>query len=279
MTLDISRLAPARLRRAGILVVTSILLCAGCGVTAIAPDPPNPWVRAFVNTDQSADVLVNEGYASGTSTTGESLNYFFGAGALYLSSSYDSLNVIASNRNVLLPGTTHMGAGDYFDGHVYGVIEHWQGCQASNAPIFVTVFNAGTLAEEQSMEISADIPEASGIAIDFDAGQAIVSSYCDARNLYVFRLSDWQFIGTLPLALPVSGNQGVAYRDGFLYCAGTNGALFGLHRKDNTMRLLMQAPMPGEYEGIDFHGPQLRWLLNQSSGPHVLYSYAPVYSS
>jgi hypothetical protein len=41
----------------------------------------------------------------------------------------------------------------------------------------------------------------------------------------------------------------------------------------------MQSPVSGEFEGLDFHGPQLRWLVNRSDGPHILYSYAPVYAA
>ncbi|MGA7524715.1 MAG: hypothetical protein WBW84_19860 [Acidobacteriaceae bacterium] len=245
-------------------------------MTVISPDL---WVTEFVNAGLSGNVQVFQGFSSGQSAAGDPLNFFFDTQALYLSSSYDSLDVVAGNLNPLLPGTTHMGAGDYNDGHVYAVIEHWQGCGASSDPIFIAVFNAQTLAAEQSIEISAYIPEASGIAIDYDTGLALVSSFCDAHNLYVFRTSDWRFFGTIPLALPVPGNQGLAYKNGFVYCAGTSGDLYGLRLSDRTMKLLMQAPMPGEYEGIDFHGPQLRWLLNRSSESHVLYSYTPVYSS
>ena len=75
------------------------------------------------------------------------------------------------------------------------------------------------------------------------------------------------------------GPSAAAAGDGFVYIAGTNGALYGLHLADNSMRLLMQSPVSGEFEGLDFHGPQLRWLVNRSDGPHILYSYAPVYAA
>ncbi len=44
------------------------------------------------------------------------------------------------------------------------------------------------------------------------------------------------------------------------------------------MRLLMQSPVNGEFEGLDFHGSQLRWLVNRSDGAHILYSYEPAAS-
>lgn len=270
-------LPAARPRRlAEKLALLAAALCVGCGVTIVDQDAGGPWIAGFVNTEQSADVHVLQGYASGTSPEGESLHYFFNTRALYRSRSYHSLDVIASNRSFLLPGVTHLGAGDYYDGHVYGVMEHWHGCNASSAPIFIAVFNGETLALESTVEISSDLPEASGIAIDPENRHAIVSSFCDARHLYVFRLSDWSFLGTIPLALPVSGNQGLTYRDGFLYCAATGGALYGLRLSDNSMKLLLQAPMHGEYEGVDFHSPDLRWLVNLRNGTHILYSYTPI---
>ncbi len=91
--------------------------------------------------------------------------------------------------------------------------------------------------------------------------------------------SDWGFAGTLPLQIPVSGIQGVSYRDGFVYISGTNGALYRLCLADRSMQFLMQSPVNGEFEGLDFHGSQLRWLVNRSDGAHILYSYEPAASA
>jgi hypothetical protein len=252
-------------------------LCAGCGERTIPWPSAQPWVASFTLVDQSANLNVLQGYASGTAADGTPLNFFFTTGALYSSSSYDTLNVIAANSTFLPPGTTHMGAGDYSNGHVYGVLEHWQGCSLSSAPIYIAVFNATTLARETTFEITGSVPEASGIAMDPDDGHAIVSSFCDPNHLYLFSSSDWRFLGTVALPIPVSGNQGVSYRDGIVYIAGTHGALYGLRLADKSMRLLLQSPVSGEFEGLDFHGPQLRWLVNRSDGQHILYSYAPKY--
>lgn len=261
------------------LLLLSALCCAGCGDRVIPPVAPQPWVSSLTLVDQSTNVNMVQGYASGTSLDGTPLNFFFSNSLLYSSSTYDSLTPVAVNQNLLPPKTNHLGAGDYYDGHVYGVIENWQGCDQSSAPIFVAIFDAATLQQESTVEITAWIPEASGIAIIPGTGQALVSSFCDPNHLYLFSTADWSFTGTVPLQIPVSGNQGVSYRDGFVYIAGTNGALYGLHLADNSMRLLMQSPVSGEFEGLDFHGPQLRWLVNRSDGPHILYSYAPVYAA
>ncbi|MFP5228937.1 MAG: hypothetical protein ACLGXA_15065 [Acidobacteriota bacterium] len=254
-------------------------LCAGCGTHFVPESSTGNWIASFTLVDQSANVNAAQGYASGTSATDAPLNFFFSNQVLYRSSSYDAPSPIVTNTNLLPAGTTHLGDGDYYDGHVYGVIEHWHGCKAGGAPIFISIFDGTTLEQEQTIEITPWIPEASGIAIDPDTGQAFVSSFCDAKNLYRFRLSDWSFIGTLPLTIPVSSMQGVAWRDGFLYLAGTDGALYGLYLEDGSMRLLMQSPLSGEFEGLDFHGSELRWLLNRSDVNHILYSYAPVYAT
>lgn len=254
-------------------------LCVGCGETVIPIRAAGNWISSFRLVDQSANLRVRQGYASGTSSSGSALNFFFDTQALYSSSSYDTLQTVASNRNFLLPGTTHLGAGDYADGHVYGVIEHWQSCSKSAAPIFIIIFDASTLAVERAVEITTVIPEASGIAIEGKTGEAIVSSFCDSKNLYAFSTEDWSFVRKIPLAIPVSGIQGVSYRDDFVYIAGTNGGLYALYLRDGSMRLLLQSPVSGEFEGVDFHGEQLRWLVNRSDGQSVLYSYAPVYAS
>lgn len=261
------------------VVLLAAAFCAGCGERVIPAPAPDPWVTSLTLVDQSDNLKLDQGYASGLLPDGTPLNFFFDTAALYRSSSYDSLDVVASNRNFLPPGATHMGAGDYYDGHVYAVVEHWHGCKASSAPIYVAVFDATTLAEEQTAEIDPWIPEASGIAIDPDDGEAIVSSFCDPNNLYVFDPSTWAFTRTIPLQIPVTGNQGVSYRDGFIYIAGTNGGLYALRLSDNSMRQLLQSPVSGEFEGLDFHSSQLRWLVNRTDGQHILYSYAPTWGS
>ena len=253
--------------------------CASCGDNVVPELSPERWVTSFTLVDQSGNVSVAQGYASGTADDGTPLNYFFTNQALYRSSSYDELEVVASNRDFLPSGTNHLGAGDYHDGHVYGVAENWRSCSASRAPIFIVIFDSTTLAVERAIEITSYTSEASGITIDPDTGEAIVSSFCDPNNLYAFSTADWTFTRKIPLDLTVSGNQGVSYRDGFVYIAGTNGALYGLYLADNSMRQLMQSPVSGEFEGLDFHGPQLRWLVNRPDGTHILYSYAPVRAS
>jgi len=252
----------------------ALCLLSGCGSVMIAP--LQPWVSSFVPAGQSQDIAANQGYASGVSPTGAPLHYFFSTHAINRSSTWEALDVLASNHEPLPPETTHLGAGDYSAGHVYGVAEHWSGCGCNNGPIYIVVFDYAGLGMEKTVEITGDLPEASGIAINSDTGEALVSSFCDASHIYVYRMSDWTLTGTIPLALPVAGNQGMSYRSGFLYIAGTHGDLYGLRLSDGSMRLLMQASVHGEFEGPDFHGADLRWLVNLPTGSSVVYQFAPV---
>lgn len=251
----------------------SIVACLPVGCASVA-DPSSPWFT-FTLVGQSANVHANQGYASGISPTNGPLNYFFASRTLTLSSTYNTLTVETSNNDFLIPGTNHMGAGDVFDGTVYAVIEHWSHCGVSLSPIVIVLFDGESLNVEKTIDISRDLPEASGIAIVPDQGEAIVTSFCDATHLYVYDMSNWTLRGKIPLAIPVGGIQGAAYRDGILYIAKTDGALYGLRLFDNSMRLLYQSPMKGEFEGLDFHTDQLRWLVNKPGGEHILYSYAP----
>jgi hypothetical protein len=241
---------------------------------------PHRWLSGFTLVGQSGNVLAGEGYASFNSTLNPfrvfgSYNYLFDTKSLYLSTSYNSLNVIASNKDLLVAGTNHLGDGDYYNGQVYGVIEDYVGCSSQTGPVFISIFDGLTLEELQAVDITDNQTEASGIAILPDTDEAVVSSYCDGKKLYVYRMSDWSLSRTIPLTISVLNIQGVAYRQGFLYIADATGRLYGLNLSDNSMRLLLKATMPGEYEGIDFHSGELRWLLNTTSGTHVLYRYAP----
>jgi hypothetical protein len=218
---------------------------------------------------------VGQGYASGTSASGAELNYFFNTTALYLSSSYDSLDIIASNKKLSVGAASHMGDGDYYDGKVYAPLEHWTSCSVSDAPVVIVTFDGTTLKNDYSADISAYQSEASSVAIDTDTNEAIVSDYCDNSKIYVYGMSDWKLNRTIPLAMPVSSIQGIAYNQNFLYIADTYGHLYGLCLSDYSMRLLFTATMRGEYEGIDFRNGELRWLLNPKTGSYFLYRYSP----
>jgi len=234
------------------------------------------WISSFTLVNQSSNIPVLQGYAS-AGTPDDSVNYFFDTSALYLSSSPNSLVEVASNHDLLLDGTNHMGDGDFYDGKVYGVIEHWAGCRTSSAPIYIVIFDGKSLAAEKYIEITSDLPEASGIAIVPDSREAVVTSFCDPNNLYAYDLSDWKFHRKIPLSMPIVGIQGAAFRDGFLYIAGTNGGMYALELANNSMHFLFQASMGGEFEGPDFHTSQLRWFVNHGYD-HFLLSYAPTRS-
>lgn len=272
-----------------------LLLCAifgtGCGVTfpgsvsqsnaaSADPGPNGPWVTAFQLVGQSQNVKVMQGYASGVTSSEPDLNYFFDTGALFLSSSDETLLPVAGNTSLLLPGTTHQGAGDYYAGKVYSVVENWHGCSRPDTPIFVQTFDGTTLQSLGTADISAYLPEASGIAIDRYTGEAIVSSYCVSGQLYVFDRTTWQLKRTIPLSTPIAGIQGVTYRGGFIYIGSTGGGLYGLHLLDKSMRLLLSANGGGEYEGPNFNSGQMRWLMNDGkTNTHILYYYDPVYQT
>jgi hypothetical protein len=226
---------------------------------------------------------VGQGYASGVLPNGNEANYFFDTQYLYLSKSHDKPEIVAKNVDVLLPETTHMGDGDFYNGTVYAPIEHWRGCgNPPQAPIYIVTFDGQSLARLNAYDISATQPEASSVAIIPESNEAVVSSFCNADQLYLYDLKDWSFKGTIPMEIKVPLIQGVAYNRGLLYIAADiqkngqwMGLLYSLRLKDNKMDLLMTPPQIGEWEGIDFHSNQLRWLLNQSKGQY-LFSYQPV---
>lgn len=256
-------------KRLEFLIFLPLFLEAGCGVVY---RNQSGWIGTFTLVNQTTNLGISQGYAS-SGNAEDSGNYFFDTQALYLSSKSDQMDLVTANRDLLPPGTNHMGDGDYYDGRVYGVIEHWAGCQNASDPIYISIFDAKTLKKEEDVEITADLPEASGIAVIPDANEAVVTSFCDPNNLYVYRMSDWKLDRRIPLSIPVRGIQGAAYREGFLYISQTNGALYALRLENNEIHLLFRAPMRGEFEGVDFRSAQLRWLVNQSGGQHILYSY------
>jgi len=269
----------------GIAVTLASLLPTGCGTEIAGSHNPSayaneaaitgPWIRGFTRAGVSADIHANQGYAYGTAPDGTDLHYFFASRTLTLSSTYLTLTPLASS-DALLPNTDHQGAGDYYDGRVYSVVQDWHGCSVPDGPIDVEVFDGTSLAPLSSADITAYQPEASGMTIDRHTGKAIVSSYCVPDKLFVYDRTNWQLEGTIPLPIHVGHIQGVSWRRGFVYIGNAEGQLYGLRMFDGTMRLLLSAGIQGEFEGPDFHSAQLRWLKNDGTG-HYLYLFNPEY--
>ncbi|ADV82087.1 hypothetical protein [Terriglobus saanensis] len=247
-------------------------------ISPSAPTTPDPsptvlpaWVNGFTWIGQSGNTGVYQGYA----TDGADAHYFFDTGALFKSSSYLQNIPVAANYSPLIDGTIHLGDGAYYAGKVYGIVENWQGCAAPPSRAAIVVFDAQTLNRLYFTDITLSHHETSSITILPDTNEAVVSSYCDGRKLFVYSLPGFQLTRTIPLPTPVALIQGITYNGGFLYIADNNGGLYGLRLADGEERKLHQAPFSGEYEGLDFKNGELRWLINRSDGQHILNRYVP----
>lgn len=254
-----------------LLIFPALCQCCACNIFSSRGTVLSPY---FALDGKSYNSRATQGVATGVSAAGLPINVFFDTTSIYMNTGPDLSNSVTAITTVLPRGTDHIGDGDYDHGLIYAVIEHWMGCDASNAPVYIEILNPGTMQTVKVSQISNRVPEASSLAVDPDTGEAYVASFCDSKSLYVFRLSDLSFIRAVKLPLEVQYIQGVAYRQGSLYIASANGALFGLNLADQQMEILMQMTPPGEYEGIDFHGNYLRWLVNGADHSHSIYTFS-----
>ena len=122
-------------------------------------------------------------------------------------------NILVDNPNALtgLPvGVNHLGGGDYYDGKVYSAALRWNGCADNDTPV-IAVYDSETLAYVEHVDLSANCPPGSGVAglcIVPENDAIYITGFCNS-TLYVFRLSDYGFIGEFPMGLSTA--QDITY--------------------------------------------------------------------
>jgi hypothetical protein len=193
-------------------------------------------------------------------------------------------NIIASNETPFkgLTGFDHMGAGEFYDGKLYVAVESYHGCgHVTNQSIFI--FDANTLARKSVTSVSNYTSEVSALTIITNMGPhgvVFVSNFCDESKLYKFDLSDLSFLGTVPLDVPISQLQGVAYHNGLIYAANDvrrDGEIYDINPQTGhtRKRAYVAYPHGKEVEGCLFNGNTLEVMVaSHTNRWNFVYSFS-----
>lgn len=159
----------------------------------------------------------------GVATDGES--YFVsGNTSLYVYSKSGEL--LVKNEGALegLPRAgNHIGDIEVYKGEVYAGVEWFEDGQGED--IQIAVYDAINLHYKRSIpwEPASGQVEVSGVAIDAGDNSIWLSDWVNGRYLYRYDLDTGAYAARLHLRAPPQWQQGVAYRNGFLYLTADDG--------------------------------------------------------
>ncbi len=166
-----------------------------------------------------------------------------------------------------LKGLDHLGDGKYYHGRLYIVGESWAGYNNFHNQS-ILVFDSATLARVEVHDISAQGHEVSGLAVVPDAGPhgvIYVTSYCDGNRLFLYDLTTFGFLGTLPLSQPIPLLQGITWHRKRFYVSCDTDGIYTIERSGK-VKLVYLSHVPGSHEGLDYSQKELRWLIDAGAG-------------
>jgi hypothetical protein len=238
--------------------------------------PPQPPVVVGPITFQSAprftspEVASHQGYA-----TDGTFHYTIDTAVVYKRRDDSAWTVEIRNGDPFAasadPALNHLGDGDYYDGRLFIPAERWASC-ASFGSQAVIVFDVRSLQPLSTYKLD-QTHEVAGVAVDAAAHHLYIASYCDARHIFRYSLDTLSFETAINLSENIALIQGIAYRDGFLYVASdATKNIYTVEVSSGRVERALQFDIGGgSYEGVDFDGRELRWLVDLGVSRKVYY--------
>ena len=218
----------------GLSVVTIALAVTLTGCRA--PDEPtkapeNPPLPTY-ELERVLEVAGRQGVA-----TDGTHYYVSGSTALYVYSKDGEL--LRSNEapfSDLAQPANHIGDIAVHDGELFAGIEWFDDGQGHD--IQVAVYDSHDLSYLRSIEWNPESGqvEVSAVAIDPDSSLIYLTDWVNGDHLYRYDLKTGEYRGKLRLEPVPQRQQGIAYRDGFLYITADDGEA-DLEQADNLWRV------------------------------------------
>jgi hypothetical protein len=189
----------------------------------MSPCTHSETVSASGSTDlELLRVLEIEG-RQGVAADGERY-YVSSSTELYIYSK--SGDLLATNKEALvgLPeAANHIGDISVHDGEIFAGIEFFEDGRGQN--IQIAVYDADTLTYKRSIpwEPSSGQVEVSAITVDPSTNSIWLTDWVNGRYIYRYNFKTGVYAGKLHLRAPPQWQQGIAFRDGFLYITADDG--------------------------------------------------------
>ena len=263
------------------LFSTVVAACIGCVATSFAPTSDLRGRRVLQSSlsnsiGNSPYTAALQGVAiNGNQSAYVSSNYWLAAYNASWSLQWKNTNELAG-----LPGVTHIGDIDYYNGKLIAPVENYAGC-SSFAPVFLAVYDASSGALVSWSDITANGHEASSVTVIAEKSQVVVSDFCgqiSGRNkLWIYDLnallknrsgSTLSAIGSVQVTPPLPAIQGISWNSVIgQYLVSTDiggpaGSLWYFAPDGTVSGPAYVVPGSGELEGVDFSNGKAYYLLN-----------------
>jgi hypothetical protein len=174
----------------------------------------------------------------------------------------------------LNPAMNHVGDGKYYNGNLYLPVQGSNSsfCDAQYQTIAVYDTTTAGLPLVNSMDVSADVPDVSAVAVVPSQNAIYVAPYCVGSTLWIYDLSTLTLRETLTLSKDLLRIQGISYNAATNSFFVTQDSLDALGQLDGgviyqvsltgTVTPVLTIPGPGELEGVDYTSASLGYAMN-----------------
>lgn len=219
-------------------------------------------VISFSEASTSPDTSSHQGY-----TTDGTYHYTIDTTTIYKRNDDATWSVDSTNADPFngINGD-HLGDADYHDTKLYFPGETYVSC-GTYSDQQILVFNASDLTRDSATDISAQGHEAAGLVVvpeDGTNGIIYMVSFCDGSGIFKYDLSDFSYLGTIPLNVTITSIQGITYKDNLFYIAA--GSKIYSANKNGGVNDLYTDGTGGTREGVDYSQDELRWLIDNGAG-------------
>lgn len=220
----------------------------------------------FIQVGRSPDINSHQGVC----TDGSNF-YTIDTGTIYKWNS--EWRPITSNTSAATDaGIAHLGDGTYYNGHIYIAAEDYNGCgPGATINQRISRFLASDLSFVDNHDISAQGHEVSSLCIDAAADRIYVSDYCVGAYIFVYKLSDFTYVGTITLSTPLVNIQGIAKKGNRFYVSrDANNSIYEVAIDGTVGGIVYTSQSPTALlEGIDYTTDYLYVLDDQGANEYV----------
>lgn len=168
-----------------------------------------------------------------------------------------------------ISGVDHIGDLEYYNGYLYTVIEKYPSGPYVNQHI--ARFDPTTLAFVDSVNISAQAHEVSGICHYPELGVFVVTDYTDGTKLHKYNHTTLAYEGYISLSTTIANLQGITYWNKKFYLSSNTG-LYHCNLNGTGIVCLTDNYTGGSYgEGLTHNDSEILRVESSGEGQGVVY--------
>jgi hypothetical protein len=215
-------------------------------------------------------------------------NFYFVSGSTALYKYDKEGNLLLDNKEPFVgfdKPANHIGDIDVYNGEIFAGCETF--IDGRGIDIQIAIYDAETLAYKRSLDWNPDSGqvEVSGLAVDTDRKTVWMTDWVNGTYIYQYDLATGKYVNKLHLYPVPQYQQGIAYKDGYLYITADDGdAEFDEHDHSYRVKLdpaataaqvtlektFSEVRRTGEIEGLTFDHQTGEFLVHFNRGKRVV---------